>query len=167
MRLVRNVLIRLTAEHVPIQTERVGQVHGRIDLEEDCMSHLIASVRSRVFVVLALFLALFPAMMVTTPAQASTYPVTPYTTVNLNYARNIQYYINYQRHLHGLQTVYQSSCPAWFATHWDYNLAQTGLFYHQSMYQILSTCRASVAGGGVAPGEGALPALLSALGNLP
>ena len=131
------------------------------------MSHLIASVRSRVFVVLALFLALFPAMMVTTPAQASTYPVTPYTTVNLNYARNIQYYINYQRHLHGLQTVYQSSCPAWFATHWDYNLAQTGLFYHQSMYQILSTCRASVAGEVLARGNASSWAIVTAWMNSP
>ena len=168
VRLHRNVLISLMREHRshPDWKDQ-DELSGESNLEEDCMFHITASVRSTVSIALTLFLTMFLAMMVTAPAQAATYPVAPYTTANLNYARNIQYYINYERHRYGRQTVYQSSCPAWFAMHWNYGLAQTGLFYHQSMYRILSTCHASAAGEVLARGNQSSRAVVTAWMNSP
>src|SRR5450631_1450055 len=91
--------------------------------------------------VVAMLLALGPALVVTAPpAQA----YTPSLATKAAYQARVIQQINVVRaryHRGGLRSTY---CPTWYAARWAGYLARTGAFYHQSLYPMLRACHASV-----------------------
>jgi len=100
-----------------------------------------------------MLLAFGPAVVATAPA-AEALSVSAYTATNATYNARVINRINAYRVKYGRAPLRAASCPTWYAAHWSYHLAVTGTFYHQSMYPILKTCRATrvaenIARGGV------------------
>ena len=62
------------------------------------------------------------------------------------YEQQVQYYVNVQRHRHGLRALTLASCTDAAAERWGAHLASTDTFYHQSMTTLLRTCKARYAG---------------------
>ncbi len=96
-----------------------------------------------------MLLVLGPALIVTAPS-AEAYTPSAYTVAV--YEARVIALINYKRSRYGRSRLAASSCPDWYAERWATHLARTWTFYHQSMYTILSGCRATVAAENLARG---------------
>ena len=104
----------------------------------------------RVGGVVAMLLALGPAVIATAPS-ASAYTASAATVAG--YEARVIYQINVQRAKYGRSAVVASTCPDYYAEGWAAYLARTGYFYHRSMYVILTGCRATVAAENLARGD--------------
>ena len=101
-----------------------------------------ALIRRRVGGILALLLGLGPAVVLAAPSAEA---YTPSAAVKAAYQTRVIQLVNAQRAMYHRGGLLPTYCPGWYATHWSYYLATSGQFYHQSMYPILRTCRATVA----------------------
>lgn len=79
-------------------------------------------------------------------ASSATTVTTARSAAQQAYETQVIHYINVQRHLHGLPSVYSAACPEYTSAKWAYHLAATDGFYHQSMYTLLDKCHAHYAG---------------------
>jgi uncharacterized protein YkwD len=98
--------------------------------------------------IVVMLLALGPAVIVAAPSAQA------YTSADRGtYEAWLTNLINATRARSGLVRLAPTYCPLWFSSHWAHHLADTGTFYHQSMYPILRTCRATVAAENLARGN--------------
>ena len=91
-------------------------------------------------------------------AQAVTAPtVTATSTSSASavsaYEAEVLRLVNVERTKRGLRALQASSCAAGFARTWSQRMASTGVFAHQSLSPIMSTCRARGAGENIAYGN--------------
>ena len=107
--------------------------------------------------VLVMILAVGPAAIAAAPSAQA------YSNADrAAYQARLTYLINAVRVRSGRVSLRPTFCPLWFAARWDYYLAETGRFYHQSMYPILSTCRATVAAENLARGNASPDSIMAA-----
>jgi uncharacterized protein YkwD len=106
--------------------------------------------RTRLVTALVAVAALALPTGISLTAAASASSATTVTTVRTaaqqTYETQVIHYVNVQRHLHGLPSVYSAACPEYTSARWAYHLASTDAFYHQSMYKLLDKCHAHYAG---------------------
>ena len=100
-------------------------------------------------VVVAMLLALGPAVVATAPAAEA---YTPSLATKAAYQARVIQQINVVRWRYGRGGLRSTYCPTWYAARWAGYLARTGAFYHQSLYPILRACRANVAAENLARG---------------
>lgn len=98
-----------------------------------------------------MLLALGPAVVATAPAAQAAY--VPSAATVAAYEARVAWRINVVRASYGRGRVAPVSCPDIYAERWAAYLARTGTFYHQSMYPILSGCKATVAAENLARGN--------------
>ncbi len=93
------------------------------------------------------FVAIIGLSIVAVPAQAASGASSRVMSMSSErYEQKVQYYINKQRARHGLSRLSFERCTDGTAERWAKKLASSHSFYHQSMGNILSTCRAYYAG---------------------
>jgi len=105
----------------------------------------------RVGGVVAILLALGPAVIATAPAAEAAY--VPSAATVAAYEARVIYRINDVRARYGRRRLASVTCPDWYAERWAPYLAQSGYFYHRSMYPILRGCHATVAAENLARGN--------------
>ena len=114
------------------------------------MKTRVRALTGRVGGVMAILLALGPAVVATAPSASAS---TPSAATVAAYEARVIYQINVQRARYGRSAVTASWCPDWYAEYWAPYLARTGLFYHRPMSEILTGCRATVAAENLARGN--------------
>ena len=95
-----------------------------------------------------MLLAFGPALIVTAPSAAAA----PSAATVAAYEARVIYRINVIRANYGRGRLAAAACPDVYAERWAYYLARKPAFYHQSMYNILNGCHASVAAENLARG---------------
>lgn len=107
-------------------------------------------VRPLVHAVMAATVALIAIVglsVVAAPAQAAPGASSRIMSMSSErYEAKVQFFINKQRAHHGLSKLSFERCTDGTAERWAQKLASSNAFYHQSMGNILSTCRAYYAG---------------------
>jgi uncharacterized protein YkwD len=115
----------------------------------------------RVGGVVAMFVALGPAVIMTAPAaQAATYaqgglvgPQHPSVAVTNAYEARLQYLVNVQRKKYGRGKLVWASCPDRYAESWAAYLARTGRFVHRDQMSFLKGCKVSRVAENIARGK--------------
>jgi uncharacterized protein YkwD len=114
------------------------------------MTSKLNTLIGRVGGVVVMLMALTPAVLATAPAAQA---ATPSPARVAQYEARVAHLINVTRAANHRVGVATAGCPVTYANRWAPYLARTGYFYHQSMYPILATCRASVAAENIARGD--------------
>jgi uncharacterized protein YkwD len=94
-----------------------------------------------------------PVATTTVTAPTVTADSTSATSAVSAYEAEVLRLVNVERTKRGLRALQASSCAAGFARTWSQRMASTGVFAHQSLSPIMSTCRARGAGENIAYGN--------------
>ena len=108
------------------------------------------SLAGRLVGLVAMLLAIGPAVVVSAPAAQA---YAPSTATVAAYQNRVIYWMNVVRASYHRGHLYPGWCPGVYAARWSPYLASTGLFYHQDMYTILGGCKARVAAENLARGN--------------
>jgi hypothetical protein len=108
---------------------------------------------------IAMLLALGPAVIMTAPpAQA----FTPSAAVTTAYEARLESLVNAQRTKYGLGRLVWASCPDRYAETWGAYLARTGLFAHRNQMTYLQGCKAQRVAENIARGNVSADRLVAA-----
>jgi uncharacterized protein YkwD len=112
--------------------------------------HSWLRVARRFGALIAMLLALGPAVIMTAPSAEALVPSAAVTT---QYEARLEYLVNVQRTRYGRGKLVWASCPDRYAASWAAYLARTGLFYHRNQISYLNGCQASRVAENIARGN--------------